>query len=304
MATTGLVTVGTTLGVTGLLTASGHIQMAASGEIRDSGGAARITVASTSVQVAITGDATISGTLDVASTVAVGGNAGIDADKTLNVMHNNTGTSVNVRGAYVEQSRNAASGANLNVFGLQGVSRTILSGTGTTASCIGLDFIARSESSKTVNSLIGIRIATNTTVAGSGAITASHGILVSAASWSSDVPTTTNGIEIRDQGGTGATAYGLRILTQTGTTIRNISEEGTTGTNVLAAPTLIGANAIPATSAVLELQSTTGALLLSRLTTTQRDALTAVDGMIIYNSTTTAFNFRENGAWVTGSGLI
>ena len=55
----------------------------------------------------------------------------------------------------------------------------------------------------------------------------------------------------------------------------------------------------PATSAKLEISSTTGALLLSRMTTTQRDALTAVNGMVIYNSTTNAFNFYENGAWVT-----
>ena len=47
------------------------------------------------------------------------------------------------------------------------------------------------------------------------------------------------------------------------------------------------------------LTSTTGALLLSRMTTTQRDALTAVNGMLIYNSTTNAFNFYENGSWVT-----
>lgn len=59
----------------------------------------------------------------------------------------------------------------------------------------------------------------------------------------------------------------------------------------------------PATSAKLEISSTTGALLLPRMTTTQRNALTAVNGMVIYNTTTNAFNFYENGAWVTGSGL-
>ncbi len=63
-------------------------------------------------------------------------------------------------------------------------------------------------------------------------------------------------------------------------------------------PLLIGANADPATSAVLELRSTTGALLLPRMTTTQRNALTAVNGMIIYNTTTNVVEAYENGAWV------
>jgi hypothetical protein len=55
----------------------------------------------------------------------------------------------------------------------------------------------------------------------------------------------------------------------------------------------------PGTSVGLEIGTTTKALLLSRMTTTQRNALTAVNGMIIYNNTTNAFNFYENGSWVT-----
>ena len=58
-------------------------------------------------------------------------------------------------------------------------------------------------------------------------------------------------------------------------------------------------NTAPATSALLDLASTTGALLVPRMTTTQRNALTAVNGMIIYNSTDNQFNFYENSSWVT-----
>ena len=49
----------------------------------------------------------------------------------------------------------------------------------------------------------------------------------------------------------------------------------------------------------LDVSSTTGALIVPRMTTSQRNALTAVNGMIIYNTTTNQFNFYEASAWVT-----
>ncbi len=53
----------------------------------------------------------------------------------------------------------------------------------------------------------------------------------------------------------------------------------------------------PATSAALEIAGTDGALLLPRLTTADQNALTGVNGMLIYNSETNKFRGRENGAW-------
>jgi len=43
---------------------------------------------------------------------------------------------------------------------------------------------------------------------------------------------------------------------------------------------------------------TTGALVLRQMTTAQRDALSAVNGMIIYNTTTGVIEAYESGAWV------
>lgn len=49
----------------------------------------------------------------------------------------------------------------------------------------------------------------------------------------------------------------------------------------------------------LDVTSTTGAFIVPRMTTGQRNALTPVNGMIVYNASDNEFNFRENGAWVT-----
>ena len=40
-----------------------------------------------------------------------------------------------------------------------------------------------------------------------------------------------------------------------------------------------------------------GYLLLNRITTAQRDALTAVSGMLIYNTTTSKLNVYTGAAW-------
>lgn len=51
-------------------------------------------------------------------------------------------------------------------------------------------------------------------------------------------------------------------------------------------------------SILLNLNSTSGALAVSRMTSTQRDALSAIDGMVLYNTTTNKFQGRASGAWV------
>ena len=62
----------------------------------------------------------------------------------------------------------------------------------------------------------------------------------------------------------------------------------------------------PDASAVLDVASTTAGLLVPRMSTTERDAITSpANGLVIYNTTTNKINTRENGAWIaygTGSG--
>jgi hypothetical protein len=51
-------------------------------------------------------------------------------------------------------------------------------------------------------------------------------------------------------------------------------------------------------STALEINGTNGAVLLPRLTTAQRDALTPTNGMILYNTTTDKIQAYAGGAWV------
>lgn len=53
----------------------------------------------------------------------------------------------------------------------------------------------------------------------------------------------------------------------------------------------------PGTSLALDVVSTDGAFAPPRMTQTQRDALTASNGMMIYNTSTNKFNLRQNAAW-------
>ena len=107
------------------------------------------------------------------------------------------------------------------------------------------------------------------------------------------------GLWIKNQGDARVTtSIALYIAAQSGSgTNRTISALGT-APSIHQPAICIGANAAPAASAVLELQSTTGALLLPRMTTVQKNALAPANGMGVYDTTLNRFEKYQAGAWV------
>ncbi len=97
-----------------------------------------------------------------------------------------------------------------------------------------------------------------------------------------------------------ATTNEFRMVSQYGPVSFHTGTAGSTARRMtVAAAGNVGIGILaPATSALLDLTSTTGALLVPRMTTTQRDALTAVQGMIVFNSTTGVFNGNTALGWV------
>ena len=85
-----------------------------------------------------------------------------------------------------------------------------------------------------------------------------------------------------------------------GTTTWGFYSTPATAHNFMAGDLKIGSGAdTPANSSVgLELESTVKAFLPSRMTTTQRDALTAINGMVLYNSTVDKLQVYAAGSWV------
>jgi hypothetical protein len=66
----------------------------------------------------------------------------------------------------------------------------------------------------------------------------------------------------------------------------------------------INGSAAPTASAALDVQGTDGAILYPRLTTVQRNALTAIAGMMIYNTTTSAFECYSTSWIPCGSAMV
>jgi hypothetical protein len=96
-----------------------------------------------------------------------------------------------------------------------------------------------------------------------------------------------------------AVPNGLEFRTNTNDFAISIDAAGHVGIGESAPDATLDVDGGAIVGGMLDVSTTVGALIVPRLTTAQRTALTAVNGMIIYNTSTNQFNFHENGVWVT-----
>lgn len=109
--------------------------------------------------------------------------------------------------------------------------------------------------------------------------------------------TITNQYDFRSQripvGGNLTNHYGIYLNDDSTTPVKNwVSGRTQMG----------GSTFSPANSTLLDLQSTTGALLVPRMSTTQKTALTAAEGMIVYDTTDAAIEGYMGGTWTSLGG--
>lgn len=76
-----------------------------------------------------------------------------------------------------------------------------------------------------------------------------------------------------------------------------INQSGSSTKNIFAGNTMFGSTSDPSSVAAVEISSTTKGFLLPRMTTTQRDAITAVAGLLIFNTTTTKMECYDGSTW-------
>jgi len=95
--------------------------------------------------------------------------------------------------------------------------------------------------------------------------------------------------------GSGLTKSGGDLLVD----FSSITTVGTLTSLKVSGATVAGGSAAAHVSSALDVQSTSKGLLLPRLTTVQRNAISSpVNGLLVYNSTTNKVQARAGGAWV------
>jgi hypothetical protein len=177
--------------------------------IRDSGGNNRITLSPTSPHVALAGDLRVSQHAAFADATPY-------ADRLVSVI--GTLSTHPAIGVYNLVYGNRAAGPQFT-YGLSGAA--IGQGTPSASYVYGLYFYAQHNTPSPCSQLGGILIQQQSGASGTGVLSAVRGLYVAAAFWGGSKPTSVFGIDIENQGGSGAgTAYGLRILDQTAATVR------------------------------------------------------------------------------------
>jgi len=178
--------------------------------IRDSGGTARLTLATSSPHIGVTGD------LDITGHSAMGNGATVSAGYALRAVE--TLDTHPCAAGHFEIHGDRATGPQFS-YGIAG-SASGEGGTGPNF-VYGLYFAAFHKSSGTTSSLGAIAVQLQSAVAGSGAITIARGFHLSAGYWAGSKPTTIRGLDIEEQGGAGTgTAEAIKALDQTATTAR------------------------------------------------------------------------------------
>lgn len=168
---------------------------------------------------------------------------------------------------------------------------TILNNTSSTLSASGLE---------------GLRVSPTLSNTGTGTLSLAWAVLAHsvALSVSAGVTLTANrGVWMEDASGAGTITEQIAVeignLTKGGTNL-SMRSVGSAVQMRHAGPGVFGANAAPTNaSCTLEVQTTTGAFVPPRLTTVERDALTAVNGMMVYNTTLGVMQSRNAGVWTS-----
>lgn len=78
---------------------------------------------------------------------------------------------------------------------------------------------------------------------------------------------------------------------------KGVYQTGPSTTSNFAGGVMFGSTSAVSSVAAIEISSTTKGLLLPRMTATQRDAISAVAGLVVYNSDSNKINFYNGSAW-------
>lgn len=94
----------------------------------------------------------------------------------------------------------------------------------------------------------------------------------------------------------GGTAY-MFSTNVNNSSAKGFYQSGANTTNNFVGGTMFGSTSAPSAVAAIEVSSTTKGILFPRMTTTQRDAITAVAGLAIFNTTTSKLEVYDGAAW-------